>query len=394
MIKQWIRPFGVIMMVLLWVGCGAESALPPTLMPVAQLPQPTATSNLPPTLDINSRPTPETPPTAAPATPQPSATPQPVQPTINISSVDPYAALQMGTDVAVRGLIETNGAEQIVASLVTSNGRELAQVPGVLTDRGWEAILTIPPYVSGAAILRANLLDEAGNVLAEHEVPVLLALNKTLTDRYLELYRPQIADTAVGGYNIFFDGEVLQPAGNVIRISIWANDCQERVAQQTFTLGRSSRPVYWQGFVVAPKDLVGPVCAVASFGEPGAENWREAQVPIELLPQDSADARGVVIGNPRTGAEVYAGAEILLYGTAYNVTDGPVLVNVLMENGRIVGQTETTTDFWGYWEARILLPFDVLGLADITVTAGEDETLAETVLRVNVLPAPTPTPGP
>jgi hypothetical protein len=136
------------------------------------------------------------------------------------------------------------------------------------------------------------------------------------------------------------------------------------------------------------------VCAVASFGEPGAENWREAQVPIELLPQDSADARGVVIGNPRTGAEVYAGAEILLYGTAYNVTDGPVLVNVLMENGRIVGQTETTTDFWGYWEARILLPFDVLGLADITVTAGEDETLAETVLRVNVLPAPTPTPGP
>ena len=34
----------------------------------------------------------------------------------------------------------------------------------------------------------------------------------------------------------------------------------------------------------------------------------------------------------------------------------------------------------------------LVGLAEVTVTGGEDETLSETSLVINVLPAPTPTP--
>jgi hypothetical protein len=165
------------------------------------------------------------------------------------------------------------------------------------------------------------------------------------------------------------------------------------VARQNFVLGASNRPVYWQGFVVVPQELVGPACAVASTGEPGTENWREASVPIDVLPPTQLEARGVTIGNPPPDSEAIAGQELFLYGTALNVSEGPVSVSILMENGRIVSQTSFTTDYWGYWETSITLPLDVEGLAEITVSAGEGDTFNESTTRIRVNPAPTPTPG-
>jgi hypothetical protein len=283
--------------------------------------------------------------------------------------------------------------QTVIVSLVTSNGRIVAQSPAAITPQGWGATFVLPPQVSGLAYLRATVLDAAGTPLAEHESPVLLTANPNAEGRYLELFQPKIGDTAVGGYSIFFDGLIRQPVDNFVTISIWANDCQEQVVRQGFQMGGGGRRAYyWSGFVVVPKDLVGPACAVAYFGEPGTEDWREVQIPIEIMDKRDAEAKGVVVASPRPEAEVFAGEEITLYGTAYNVSDGPVTVDVIMENGRIVGQTTVQTDYWGYWEAAVLLPIDVLGLAEITVTAGENRTLSETTTIVNVLPAPTPTP--
>lgn len=333
--------------------------------------------------------------TATPAptfTPRPTRTATPVDVSINISFPKANDPLTLEQEITVGGLVKKEAAHSILVSLVTNNGRVLAQVPGELTAQGWAAPFFLPPQVTGLAYLQASVLDEAGVVLAEHKSPVLLTLNPDTQGRFLELYRPQVDDTAVGGYSIFFDGMVNRPVNNFVAISIWANDCQEQVARQGFQMGSSSRPFYWSGFVVVPKDLVGPACAVAYFGEPGTEEWREAQIPIEVLAQDDPNARGVVVASPRPQAEIFAGEELFLYGTAYNVTNGPVIVDVVMENGRIVGQALAQTDFWGYWETSLLLPFDILGLAEVTITAGEDETLATTTLIINVLPAPTPTP--
>jgi hypothetical protein len=159
-------------------------------------------------------------------------------------------------------------------------------------------------------------------------------------------------------------------------------------------MGSSDKPFYWQGFVVVPEDLVGPACAVASFGEPGSANWREVQVPIEVLAQDNIEARGVTIGGPVPDSDVTAGEEVLFYGSAMNVASGPVNLSILMEDGRIVGGGEAETDYWGYWEIPVVLPPDLIGLAEITVGAGEGDTYAEEVFLINVLPAPTPTPFP
>jgi len=390
---------GILSSVLL-IGCGSPDDPLPTLAPLVVLPSPTATT-LPPTLDLRTR-VPESGTsdsgsdgqTTAQATPKPTITPTAVNPLINISDPNPNQLLILGNEVAVRGLVQREEDQSIQVSLVSSNGRLLTEIAAVPNDFGWQTTFVLPPYVSGAATVRASLLAADGSVLSSYDVPVWLTLNKEASDRYLEMFRPTFEETAVGGFNIFFDGEILLPVNRTISVSIWADDCQTRVARQNFVLGASNRPVYWQGFVVVPQDLVGPACAVASTGEPGTENWREASVPIDVLAPTELEARGVTIGNPAPDSEAIAGQELVLYGTALNVSEGPVSVSILMENGRVVTQASFTTDYWGYWETAVTLPIDVEGLAEITVSAGEGDTYNESTTIVRVNPAPTPTPGP
>jgi hypothetical protein len=317
-----------------------------------------------------------------------------VNPLINISDPNPNQLLTLGSEVEVRGLVQREANQSIQVSLVSSNGRLLTEIAAVPNEFGWQTTFVLPPFVSGAATMRASLLSSDGAVLSSYDVPVWLTLNKETATRYLEMFRPQINDKAVGGFNIFFDGEILLPVNRTVTVSIWADDCQTRVARQSFVLGASNRPVYWQGFVVVPQDLVGPACAVASTGDPGTENWREASVPINVLAPTELEARGVTIGNPPPDSEIFAGQELFLYGTALNVSEGPGSLSILMENGRVVTQSSFTTDYWGYWETAVSLPIDIEGLAEITVSAGEGDTFNESTTIIRVNPAPTPTPGP
>lgn len=396
--QKWIV-LGLGALFLLLAGCGVPDEPLPTLAPVMVLPSPTSTS-LPATLDISTR-VPESGVssagsggTTAQTTPKPTVTPTAVNPLINISDPNPNQLLTLGSETAVRGLVQREADQSILVSLVSSNGRLLAEAAAAPNEFGWQTSFVLPPNVSGSATMRASLLAADGTVLSSYDVPVWLTLNKETAERYLEMFRPTFEETAVGGFNIFFDGEILLPVNRTVSVSIWAEDCQTRVARQSFVLGASTRPVYWQGFVVVPQDLVGPACAVASTGDPGTENWREASVPINVLPPTELEARGVTIGNPPPDSEIFAGQELVLYGTALNVSEGPVSVSILMENGRVVSQTSFTTDYWGYWETAVTLPIDIEGLAEITVSAGEGDTFNESTTIIRVNPAPTPTPGP
>ena len=395
MIKNFLLILLFSLSLFFLAACGQPAQELPTVIPVAQLPTETATS-LPATIDINAtraaelevEDTPE-------VTRPPTATATPIDPRINITSPRPNELVYLGTSLTVGGLMESEPNQTISVTMRSSNGRILAQQPAQLTEIGWQSTFTVPVNVSGPGYILVTMQDAAQNVVAFHEVPIRLELtNLDGQERYLVLNRPEFEETAVGGFNLIFDGEVFRPSGNVVTISVWANECQEQVAKQNFTMGSSSKPFYWQGFVVVPKDLVGPACAVASFGEVGTDNWREAQVPIDILAREDINARGVTIASPAPESDVFAGEDILFYGSALNVAAGPVSVSVLMENGRIVGGGEAETDYWGYWEVPIFLPIDVEGIAEITVAAGEGDTYAEEVIRINVLPAPTPTPGP
>lgn len=292
----------------------------------------------------------------------------------------------LGSNVLIRGLAEINENSVISVTLTSLNGRLLAETQAAIQDQIWEAGFTIPNRVSGAAFLQAAIQDGTNEVVAQHQVPVNLVIDAENADRYLALYHPLPGETAVGGFNLFFDGIVYRPANSAISISVWVDDCQTRLARQSFTLGSSTVAFYWQGFVIVPNDSSGPACAIAYFGEEGSDDYREAIVPINIFPEDDARAKGVVIANPPAGGTVMAGRELLLYGTALNTSEEEVSVTILMENGRIISQSSAPADFWGYWEFSVTLPPDVFGPAKVTVTAND----ASAEILINVTAAPTP----
>lgn len=292
----------------------------------------------------------------------------------------------LGNDVQLRGLAEVGQNNVISVTLVSLNGRLLSETQAAIQEQIWEASIAIPDLVSGAAILQAKVQGIDGQVFAEQQLPVNLVINAESADRYLTLFHPLQQETAVGGFNLFFDGRVFRPTNSAISISVWTDECQTRIARQSFTLGGSTVPFYWQGFVIVPSEAVGPACAIAHFGEEGTPDYREAVVPINILTPEDEQARGVVIANPPAGSNVRAGRELLLYGTALNTSEEPVSVSILMENGRIISQETAPADFWGYWEFSVTLPPDVFGPAKLTVTAND----ASAEILINVDPAPTP----
>lgn len=369
------------------VACGQETI--PTRIPEALLPtEPPATATrLPPTRDLVTPTFTPAPPTATP-TPRPTITPTPVEAIINITSPDEEADIVTGSDIIVRGLAQLDPAQTVWLELLAINGRLLATVQASVGEVGWQTGFTVPHQVSGDAILRASISDADGNVLAANEVPVNIVLNTETSDRYLALFRPLSHEKGVAGFNIFFDGRTQSPVNNTITVSIWVDECQTRAARQSFVLRGSG---YWQGFVVIPPDVSGPGCAIAHFGEAGEETWREAQVAIDILPDDDSEANVVRIGNPPPNSEVTAGEELLLYGTA-SVVEGEVHVTILLEDGRALADNITFTDFWGYWELPVILPFDVEGPARITAAIGseEDGNVVETETTITIQPAPTP----
>lgn len=388
--RNSLLPVPVFLLCLWLAACAQEPPAIPTLAVVAAVPTFTATPSvsLPPTTDL-SAPTVTPVPTAVPATRPPTVTPTPIRPLINVSVPEANAQIVLGSDIVVRGLVQMDASHTVWVDLISENGRVLTGTQGIRSDVGWEAGLTVPIAVSGAAVLQASVRN-GDELLATDEVPVNLVLDTAVTDRYLALFHPVRDETAVAGFLLFFDGRAQRPVNNAVTISVWTDECQNRVAQFTVTLSGSG---YWQASLGVPRNVSGPACAIAAFGTPGEETYREAQAPILIYAPGDSEARGIRIANPPAGSSVTAGEELFLSGTALNAAERPVQVTILMENGRVVSENVTSTDLYGYWEMSVLLPFDVEGTAEVTVSAGApgDSYYAEAKILINILPAPPPT---
>ncbi|MGD2079037.1 MAG: hypothetical protein PVH18_11685, partial [Chloroflexota bacterium] len=267
----------------------------------------------------------------------------------------------LGTEVTVSGLVQSGDDHAFSLALVSATGRTLDQVePEVNEFNSWQATLTAPQSVSGRAEIRAQLVNKDGNVVASDAVPVMMSVDTRNLDRYLVLYRPKQGEKAVAGYNVFFDGLAQSPVDNLVTISLWTDACENQVARQSFRLRGSG---YWQGFIIVPFDVSGTLCAVAQFGEPDSDSWREAQVEIDVLPQEDEQAIGVEIGNPPPNRQMTPGSSLLLYGTAFNAPEQEVLVSILLENGRLLTEGVASTDNYGYWELELFIPADAAGSA-------------------------------
>jgi len=364
--------------VLLLAACGGGDDAPtlPTPFPTAPSELPTAVS------------------TAAPIDQEPTIVPTPVNtplptPTlppaaVNITLVEGDGTAIMGQDVVLRGRAVLHPDQVVMLSLVTINGRLLASSPAQVNELGWEGQLTVPEQVSGIAYLYATIRPDllSDEVVAVDRETIRLALDVDNADRYLALYRPAGGETAVASYNFFFDGVVYRPTGSLVTISIWMDDCQTQVAEQSFVLNGSG---YWQGFLVLPWNVEGEGCAVAHFGEPHTADWREAVAPIHIFLPADAEANGVTIGNPPPGRSYTPGQLVYLYGTAYTA-DGVARVKGELENGRLATDNHIDVDERGYWEHSFRLPAEVEGQVEITVSTGEpdDERYAEARLLLPI----------
>lgn len=383
----------LLFILLIWLAaCQQSKMIVPTRAPVAQIPTPLPPSPtaLPPTQDL-TRLTVTPMPTQPLPTRPPTATPTPIDPLINITSPDDGAQLILGSDIVVRGLAQIDATQVISVALLSANGRILNGSQAVPNAVGWEAGLTVPEFVSGSGWLRAAVLDSNGTMRTEDNTLVTLALDTGTSDQYLALYHPTNGETAVAGYFLFFDGYVRRPTGNAATISLWTDDCQAEVAKFKLTLNGSG---YWQGSLGIPRDVVGPACAIAYFGIPGEDTWREVQIPINVYAADDPSAHGVQLTAPPTNSEIDAGQDLFLSGTAFNAES--VVISIILDSGRIVAERTAIPDTYGYWELTLTLPFDVEGVAEITVTAldktGAANAEAKTLITIN--PAPTPTPIP
>jgi hypothetical protein len=303
---------------------------------------------------------------------------------VNITTPNVGTELLLGSELIVGGLVQLGPDDDLSVSLHDASGAELAKGDIQLNDfNSWQATISVPDSIGGAGEIRALVQDAAGNVVASDEQPVILAVDKEATGRYLELYRPLSGYDAVAGYYLFFDGRAQLPTNNLLSVSVWTENCSVQVAKQSYRLRGSG---YWQGFIVIPRDTFGEVCAIASFGEQASEDWREVQTTVNVIPSTDEKAKGVLIGNPPPNAVIADRKSLLVYGTAFNAPSETIAISVLLGNGRLLNEGVTSVDNNGYWEIDLYIPADANGTAQIKAFVGEagDEDYVEDVTMVTI----------
>ncbi|MFW6182728.1 MAG: hypothetical protein ACOC8X_02945 [Chloroflexota bacterium] len=346
---------------LILAGCQPAPALP-TPAPTAASPgeeatgvlPPTNTPNtLPPTQDLTD-PTAEATPTAVAPTRQPADTPTPViGPIIDIDQPEEGQRFTLGVPITVTGFAQVAPGMSIRVGLTSPTGWSLSEAEAQIEGSAWQATLPAPEQVTGLATLQAVIVDGGGAEQSRSSLALELTADRQHSSSYVTLFRPTANSVAVAGHNLFIDGQLWRSGGGLLQAAVLMDECQESVADVSFQLSTSST---WQGFVVLPRDVSGPACAVAWVGQPGEDEWRAAQMPITVLDQDDPAASGLLIANPRDGRRVPAGESLLINGVAYNVPGRTVTVNVSLDNGQVVGEAEAQTDYFGYWRAEVMMP--------------------------------------
>jgi hypothetical protein len=374
----------------LLVSCNSREEIPTLAATAPPPPTPRSTNTPVPTSTVTPTPTPTPTPTL---TPTPTVTPVIArieetpfaQSGVNITSPREGGESIQGEEIPIGGLIQLGAAETLSVTLVSANNQILAIADvDVHQFSNWDGTVTIPLTYSGSAWLVAKILDEGNIVIGADMQELKVELNLEASEQYLDLYRPEGGDKVVAGYNIFFDGWVQLPANNLVSISIWTDECQIQIARQSFRLRGSG---YWQGFLVVPSNASGPACALAHFGEVGDDNRREAQIGVNILPINSDESYGVLVGNPPPESFVAPGRTLLLYGTAYNAPDGEVRLTIQTEDGRLITEGITSADVFGYWELSLFIPDGDVGLAEISAAIGDkdDDSYADHRIIVQIV---------
>ncbi|MBK9054015.1 MAG: hypothetical protein IPL78_24805 [Chloroflexi bacterium] len=153
------------------IACGQEAEQPPTSIATAFLPT-SAPTELAPTLPPTAE--------AAQVAPTQAFTPTPVIPptparrgrgALNITSPTENSTILTGSTLTVSGLSRVAADQSLQVRLVSVNGLLLAQTMAQVQDNTFQAQVTVPITITGAAQIQAQVLDGAGMVLVADALP-------------------------------------------------------------------------------------------------------------------------------------------------------------------------------------------------------------------------------
>ncbi len=381
-------------------ACTSSGAVP-TLIPTVQVPLPATNTPLPRLgagLPATSTPqgTPAAPVDALIAGANPAATPVAAgigstSPIVSIANAARLAQMVAGSDVTVSGLAQRDPSHRVWVSILSLDQRLLLDVPATITSSGgrtdtWEVTFRAPLSTLGRASLLASVRTADNQVLMVDPHPVELVLDATLTDRYITLTEPGSGFTAYTGYYVYLTGQMSRPAGGLITMLVLDEACRAVASRQSF--GIRSGSGRWFGYILVPRDAApGPGCVVATFGEPGDDVWRQTFVPITIGDGDDRDAPTTLhIIEPAADATARAGHSFLVSGLAYNVPGQTIEVNVSLDSGLSLAQSQGAVDDFGYWELDVSLPPGIAGSAAVTIRAGSpgDDGYAEARLLLTI----------
>ncbi len=375
--------FVTLPLILLLAACNASPPPPslpalPTSAAIVALPTElpaSPTSPLPPT--SQPAPTEETIPATATfpptPTPRPTATPKPVDPLVNIINPAPNSQVEVGAPVKLSGLTQLNQTDSVWISLFSNDGRLIFAQEAEIERRtigssNWEANVDLPPSMTGIAMLEASVQSEDGEILAQAAQTNNFYVNTEAANRYILLDEPIERQNVVAGHYVVLRGYSQNPSLNRITVEIFAEDCQTSISKESFVVSGTGA---WFGLPNVPENITGEACVAAYTGARGEENWREVQTRINILPKDDPASTGVLIINPPVDAAFKPGETMSAWGVIYNAVDREAVVSLILEDGQLLTREEITVDRLGYWEADILLPTDVAGIASFDVTTGE-----------------------
>ncbi len=317
-----------------------------TTAPTDEVAEPEATAET--TTPEGTAETPEaaTPTLEAEVTGTPTAEPEGEAAALRISNPAEGATLEAGSQVSVSGEAPEGSSEVTVR--LTAAGLTLSESRAALSAGGtaWQTSLAAPSNVVGPALIVVSAGDEATATQS-----VTIERSGATSDPTITLLHPGPDSTAVAGQVLFFTGRTQRPSGGSITISVRYEDCQTVAASQSFDVGEGGS---WWGYILVPENVFGPACAVAYFGEFGAEGWGAAQTPLTILEADDPDARGLFVGN-FPDSEVPIGEPFAIYGSAFNAPNRQVQVRIDVA-GSTVAQGTATIDRFGYWETELTLP--------------------------------------
>ncbi len=271
----------------------------------------------------------------------------------------------IGQSLEIEGYLQP-GSEQPVELLLLNGDKTIAAQTVVSSLDGWfQTSLSIPINIQG----NVELVAISDNQTTD--VAISLVENPNALSQSITLDRPTSSQVAVANYFLFFEGSLnTKLVDDTLTFGLAIDNCQTVVAKQSLTL--LPEDSFWHGTLQVPNGISGPACAIAWTGTYGEPDWREIQVPLEVL-AEAPSTPEIIVGNPQN-SPLFPGQISTIYGTATRPANSQILVTAFTKDESFNADYSVSVQENGYWEFEVAIPTEATGrlFLDLQIEGDDD----------------------